>query len=128
MGSSARRAVVSTPAGARSLAESIRGSVLESIGGRTYAEVDAYLDSDGHPTADPALAATDPATGRALENPDYALWLEATTLQTALMQAYMAFRLAELTIAFGASLALAGAAISSLGRRRAGVRGRPRRC
>lgn len=118
IGSSSRHGVVSTPAGARALAEFIRGSVLESTKGCTYAEVEAYLDSDGLPTADAVLAARDPNTGRPLENPDHALWLEATTLQTALMQAYVAFRLAELTIALGASLALAGLAIGSLGRRR----------
>lgn len=110
--------VISTPAGARALAEFIRGSVLESTHGSTYAEVDAYLDAEGRPTADAVTAARDPNTGRPLENPDHALWLEATTLQTALMQAYVAFRLAELTIAVGASLALAGVAIGSLGRRR----------
>jgi hypothetical protein len=111
-------AVVSTPAGARALAELIRGSVLESTRGSTYVEVDAYLDADGRPTADGVTAARDPNTGRQLENPDHALCLEATTLQTALMQAYVAFRLAELTIALGASIALAGVAIGSLARRR----------
>lgn len=118
IGSSNGATVVSTPAGARALAEFIRGSVLESTGGSTYPEVDAYLDAAGRPTADAVTAARDPNTGRPLENPDHALWLEATTLQTALMQAYVAFRLAELTIALGASLALAGVAIDSLARRR----------
>jgi hypothetical protein len=116
IGSADGGAVVSIAAGARSLAEFIRGSVLEATHGSTYVEVDAYLDPEGRPTADAVTAARDPDTGRPLENPDHALWLEATTLQTALMQAYVAFRLAELTIALGASLALAGAAIGSLGR------------
>ena len=118
MGSSARGRILSTPAGARSLADFIRGNVLESTGGRTYAEVDPYLDADGTPTDDTKLAAKDPISGAPLGNPDHVLWIEATTLQTALMQAYVAFRLAELTMAFGAALAFTGAAISSLARRR----------
>ncbi len=94
---------ISTAGGARSMAELIRRNTIEATGGRTYAETDAYLDGDGKPTRDVALALRDERTGGAVENPSHALWIQSTTLQTALMQAYMAFRLAELTVAIGVS-------------------------
>jgi hypothetical protein len=84
-------APVTSGAAARSLAESIRRSALEAAGGRTYAE-------------------TEP------ETPAQALWLQATTLETALMQAYMGSRLAELTIGLGAAFVAAGAGLAALGR------------
>jgi len=111
-----REPVVSATA-ARSLAESIRASTLETTGGRTYSETLSYLGVDGEPTFDASLAAHEDGTGHPVENPDVALWLQATTLQTALMQAYLAFRLAELTAGLGASLAIVGAGLAA--RRRA---------
>ena len=111
-----RERVVSAAA-ARSLAESIRASTLETTGGRTYSETPAYLGVDGARTSDVALAAREDGTGHPVENPHVALWLRATTLQTALMQAYLAFRLAELTAGLGVSLAIVGAGLAA--RRRA---------
>lgn len=111
---------VTSAAGARELAELIRRNTVESAGGRTYAETDAYLDADGNPTPDAGKAARDERTGAPLENPAHALWLQSTTLQTALMQAYMALRLAELTVAVGASFLAAGAGIAAAARRAGG--------
>lgn len=98
---------------ARSLAEVIRRSTLESTGGRTYPETEPYLDSDGKPTPDRSRAVVDERTGEPVENPEHALWLQATTLQTALMQAYMGSRIAELTIGLGAALVAAGTGITA---------------
>lgn len=111
------RAPVVSATAARSLAESIRASTLETTGGRTYSETLSYLGVDGEPTSDASLAAREDGTGHPVENPHVALWLQATTLQTALMQAYLAFRLAELTAGLGASLAIVGAGLAA--RRRA---------
>ena len=108
---------VTSGAGARSLAEFIRRNTLEATGGRTYAEVDAYLDAHGRPTPDSAVAVKDELTGRPVENPDHDLWIQSTTLQSALMQAYMASRLAELTVALGAAFVAVGAGLASAGRR-----------
>ena len=48
-----------------------------------------------------------------------ALWLRSTTLQTALVQAYIGSRIAELTIGLGATVLTAGAGLTALaGRRR----------
>jgi hypothetical protein len=53
-----------------------------------------------------------------VDNPDVRLWLQATTLQTALMQAYLAFRLAELTAGLGAVLVAVGGGLSAAASRR----------
>ena len=101
-------AVVATANGARSMAEFIRRNTIEATGGRTYAQVDPYIDAEGNPTSEASRAAKDGRTGAPAENPDHALWIQSTTLQAALMQAYLAFRLSELTIGLGVSLALTG--------------------
>jgi hypothetical protein len=116
----ARERIVSGPdatpvvsaAAARSLAEAIRQSTLAATGGHTYSETPAYLGSDGEPTNEAELAARDDSTGKPVDNPDVGLWLQATTLQTALMQAYLAFRLAELTAGLGAALAVVGVGLA----------------
>lgn len=100
------------------MAEFIRRNTVDAAGGRTYAETDPYVDAGGRPTPDRGLAAKDERTGQPVENPDHALWIQSTALQTALMQAYVALRLAELTVALGASFAAAGAGIAAAGRRR----------
>ena len=111
---------VTGAAGARALATVIRRNTLAATGGRTYAEVDAYVGPEGEPTADEARAARDPLTGKPVENPEHELWVQSTTLQTALMQAYLAFRLSELTMAIGAGFAAAGLGLAAAGRLRAG--------
>ena len=108
---------VTGAASARSLAETIREQTLESTGGRTYAETDTYLAADGSATSDEAGAMVDETTGKPVANPDVDLWIQSTTLQTALMQAYMAFRLSDLMLGLGGALALAGAGIAAAGRR-----------
>jgi hypothetical protein len=100
-------------AAARSLAETIRRSTLEAADGRTYSETELYLDSAGTPTSDRDRALRDDRTGEPVENPRHALWVQSTTLQTALFQAYMASRIAELTIGLGAALVAAGAGVTA---------------
>lgn len=108
---------VTGPASARALAEVIRESTLAATGGRTYSETPSYVGADGEPTSDRAKALLDEQTGQPVAHPDSALWVQSTTLQSALMQAYMAFRLAELTVAIGGAFVLAGIGIASAGRR-----------
>ena len=102
---------------ARSLAEFIRQSTVDATAGLTYAQIEPYLDSNGTPTADSASAARDERTGQPLANPDASLWIQSTTLQTALMQAYMAFRVSESTAALGAAILAVGAGLAAAGRR-----------
>lgn len=98
------------------MAEVIRQNTVAATGGRTYAEVDPYLDVQGAPTQDAGRAATDERTGGRLENPEHAVWVQSTVLQAALLQAYMAFRVAELTVALGGAFVLAGAGLVTLAR------------
>jgi hypothetical protein len=120
----ARERIASPPvtcgSAARSLAETIRERALTASGGRTYAETELYVDSTGSPTSDRALAIIDERTGEPVENPKHELWLQATTLQTALMQAYMASRIADLTITLGAALVAAGAGVTAAAGARSG--------
>ena len=110
-------APVKNASAARALAETIREQTLEATGGRTYAETEPYLAADGSATSDRAGAMLDPATGRPAGNPDVDLWIQSTTLQTALMQAYMAFRLSDLMLGLGGALVLAGSGIAAATRR-----------
>lgn len=110
--------LVTTPGGARSMAEVIRERTVAASGGRTYAETEEYVDIDGNPTSDAALARIDERTGKPVVNPQHDLWIESTTLQNGLMQAYMAFRVAELTAAVGATTFALGIGLLSLHARR----------
>jgi hypothetical protein len=104
-------------AAARSPAEVIRGNTLSATEGRTYGETPSYVDAEGRPTTDRMLAAIDAVTGGPIESPEHALWVQATTLQTALMQAYLAQRLAELTAGLGATFVAVGAGLTAASRR-----------
>jgi hypothetical protein len=108
---------VTDASSARSLAEVIREQTIEATGGKTYAEVGEYLAEDGSSTSDVTKALTDEATGKPAVNPDVELWIRSTTLQSALMQAYLAFRIADLMLAVGGALTLAGAGIVASARR-----------
>ena len=104
-------------AAARSLAETIREATLRATEGRTYGETPSYVDVEGRPTSDRALAATDSLTGAPVDNPQATLWVTSTTLQSALMQAYLAQRLAELTLGLGALFVGIGAGLTAASRR-----------
>jgi hypothetical protein len=105
-------APVRTAAAARSMAEVIRSATLSATGGRTYAETEEFVDGNGNATSDAASASKDDRTGQPLENPEHALWLQSMTLQTALMQAYLSARLADLTVGLGVALVAGGAGIT----------------
>jgi hypothetical protein len=98
---------------ARELAELIRERTLEATEGRTYAETKEYIGAEGVPTSDAASALVDERTGRPVRNPDVDLWVRSTALQTALMQAYLAFKLADLTLALGGAFVATGAGLGA---------------
>lgn len=108
---------VTSASAVRTAAEFIRRNTLAATGGRTYAEIEPYLDADRKPTSDRAHAALDERTGAPVENPAHALWIQSTTLQAALQQAYIAFRLSELTVGLGAAFVTAGLGLAAAGRR-----------
>jgi len=116
-GDDGSRTPVRGPAAVRALATTIREGTLSTAGGRTYSETAEYLGADLEPTSDASKALVDVQTSSPVRNPDADLWIRSTTLQTALTQAYMAFRIADLTTALGASLVAAGIGIAAAGRR-----------
>jgi hypothetical protein len=99
------------------MADLIRRNTVEATGGRTYAEIDPYVDAQGNATPNPKRAARDEQTREPIENPEHALWIQSTTLQTALMQAYMAFRLSELTVALGTAFVAVGIGLAAMSQR-----------
>jgi hypothetical protein len=81
---------VTGPAEAKAQAEVIKQDVLKMTGGQTYAELDR-------------------------NDPNRNTYLTSITLRTALMQSYMAFRVADLVTGVGALVAVLGAAQAVLG-------------
>lgn len=83
-------APVTGPAEAKAQADAIREHALRITGGKTYAE----------------LARDDPAR---------ATYLQSVTLRTALMESYLAFKVADLVLGMGVIVALLGASHVVLG-------------
>ena len=98
---------------ARSLAEVIRTNTLDAAEGKTYAETELFLDTERRPTSDRGRALEDDRSGEPVENPAHALWIQSTALQTALMQAYMGSRIADLTMGLGGALIVSGIGLSA---------------
>ena len=99
------------------MAEVIRGNTLSATEGKTYGETLSYVDAEGRPTADRASQRRTASRASRSRTPRMALWVQATTLQTALMQAYLAQRLAELTAGLGATFVAVGAGLTAASRR-----------
>jgi hypothetical protein len=107
---------VASARAARALALTIREGTLQAAGGRTYAETNEYLAPDRSTTSDAATALEDERTGLPVRNPDADLWIRSTALQTALTQAYMAFRIADLMVGVGFALTAAGVGVAAAAR------------
>jgi hypothetical protein len=98
---------VDTGAEAKEFATIIRTHVLESTGGRTYAEMGRFLTPTGEETDDETQAATD-EEGRPVQNQTRNLWVTATALTTALNTAFLSERIALFSIVMGVALLLTG--------------------
>src|SRR3954447_10822569 len=55
--------LVNTGAEAQAFAKVMRKHTLEATGGKTYAQMERYLDKAGRPTNDEQAAASDPKSG-----------------------------------------------------------------
>jgi hypothetical protein len=100
---------VDTGSEAQAFANVMRKHTLEATGGQTYAEMGRFLDDNGKPTSDEAQAATDPKSGKPVENPLRNMWVTETALTTALNTAYFAESVATFAIVMGIALLLVGA-------------------
>ena len=103
-----RGAAVTDAAGLRYMRAVIRGHTLNSTGGKTFSEMPRTipkLDEAGNPVLD--------EDGKSVMVPNTArdLWITSTTLQTALMQGYLALKVADLVTGVGALAIALGAAM-----------------
>lgn len=112
---------IDTGSEAKCFAQYLRIHALESTGGQVYAEMGRFLDEEGNPTNDEAEAATNPDTGRPVENQLRNLWVTATALSTAMNTAYFAQQVGLFAIVMGVALLLTGIGflVLTLGGRRA---------
>jgi hypothetical protein len=99
---------VDTGGEARAFAAVMRKHTLEATGGQTYAQMGRYLDKSGKPTNDEKAAATDPKSGKAVENPLRNMWVTETALTTALNTAYFAESVTSFVIVMGGAMLLVG--------------------
>ena len=99
---------VDTGSEAQAFAKIMRKHTLEATGGQTYAQMGRFLDKAGKPTSDEKLAATDPKSGKPVDNPLRNLWVTETALSTALNTAYFAESVATFAIVMGFALLLVG--------------------
>ena len=99
---------VDTGSEAQAFARVMRKHTLEATGGQTYAQMGRYLDEAGKPTNDEKAAATDPKSGKPVENPLRQLWVTETALTTALNTAYFAESVSMFAIVMGFALLLVG--------------------
>jgi hypothetical protein len=100
--------LVDTGSEAQAFANVMRKHTLEATGGQTYAQMGRFLDENGKPTSDESKAATDPKTGKPVENGLRNMWVNETALATALNTAYFAESVATFAIVMGAALLLTG--------------------
>jgi hypothetical protein len=99
---------VDTGSEAQAFAKVMRKHTLEATGGQTYAQMGRYLDKAGKPTNDEKAAATDPKSGKPVDNPLRQLWVTETALTTALNTAYFAESVSVFAIVMGFALLLVG--------------------
>ena len=104
---------------AQAMADIIRHHTMEATNGVVYAKMGHYLTAAGKGTDDVNLAAKDPKTGQPVENHARDIWVTSVTWQTALTQAYMAFKIADLVAGLGALFIVVGVAVGALAFRRA---------
>jgi hypothetical protein len=105
---------VQDAATADSMANIIGHHAAEATGGETYAELGRFLAADGGDTSDEALALKDDA-GNPVANPLRNVAFQASTLQTSLHTAHMAFNVSDLVVGLGVMIAVLGLVIGGLG-------------
>jgi len=100
--------LVNTGAKAQAFAQVMRKHTLEATSGQTYAQMPRFQGKNGQATNDEQAAATDPKSGKPLDNPARNIWITETALTTALNTAYFAEGVATFAIIMGVALLLSG--------------------
>ncbi len=99
---------------AKCFASYMRIHALEASGGKTYAQLDRYLDKSGNPTSDQKAAAVDPKSGQPVENPVRATWVTETALSTGLNMAFFAEQVSIFGIVMGICMIVIGIGLGVL--------------
>jgi hypothetical protein len=99
---------VDTGAKAKLFAQGMRKHTLAATDGQVYAQMSHYVTAAGKGTDDKSAAATDPKTGKPVENAARNIWVTETALTTALDTSFFAERVAMFAIVVGAALLLVG--------------------
>jgi hypothetical protein len=99
---------------ARCFAQYMRIHALEATGGQVYAQMGQYVDANGKPTDDKAMAAIDPKTKQPVANGARTTWINETALSTALNTSYFAENVALFSIVMGIALLLTGVGFAVL--------------
>jgi hypothetical protein len=99
---------VDTGSEAKAFADTMRKHALEATDGQVYSQMGRFIDKNGNPTSDEALAAKNPETGQPVENGKRNLWVTETALTTALNMAYLGERVGVFGIVMGIALLLTG--------------------
>ena len=99
---------IDTGSEARTFAQYMRIHALEATGGQVYAAMGRFLDKNGKPTSDEKAAATDPKTGKPVENGARNIWVSETALSNALNTSFFAENVATFAIVMGVALLLTG--------------------
>src|SRR4051794_11744382 len=99
---------IDTGGEARTFSEYMRIHALLATGGQVYAEMPRFLNASGKPVDNEAQAATDPKTGKPVENGARNLWVTETALATALNTSYFADQVALFSVIMGIALLLTG--------------------
>jgi hypothetical protein len=100
--------LVDTGSEAQAFAAVMRKHTLEATGGKTYAQMERFVDKSGKPTNDEKAAAVDPKSGEPVANQARNIWVTSTALQTALNTAYFAEGVATFAIVMGVAMLLSG--------------------
>jgi uncharacterized iron-regulated membrane protein len=108
---------------ARCFAQYMRVHALEATGGFTYSQMGQFEAKPGTPesqlaegggTSNEKFAVVDPETGGPQSNGARQVWINETSLATALNASYMAERISLFGIAVGIALLLAGIGFATL--------------
>jgi hypothetical protein len=104
---------IATGSDARCFAQYMRIDALVATGGKTYADMPAFVGKDGKLTDDIAKAKIVPGTG-IVANPARALWVTETALTTALNASYMGDQISLFGIGVGAVMLLLGLVLGAV--------------
>jgi len=90
----------------------MRSHTLKSTNSEVYSQMGRFLTAAGKSTYSEQAAATDPKTGKPVENAARNIWVTGPALATALNTSFFAESVAKFAIVMGAALLLVARAVA----------------